>query len=137
MRWKAPHKPDLSPPRHLARLLKKTDFFNGIAPQRSMAMGLRAHGRGLDCETAGAPSEKEFELVHFRRAIVEGLCAHAEKAIAQAPLQRAETLPFETVDRIAIRMPLWDRCTGELLAPIVVMALRAREVELALPPLKN
>jgi len=54
-----------------------------------MAMGLRAHGRGLDCETAGAPSEKEFELVHFRRAIVEGLCAHAEKAIAQAPLKYA------------------------------------------------
>ena len=43
-----------------------------------------------------------------------------------------ETLPFQTVDRIAGRVRLRHGVAGEVFAPVVVVALRARQVELAL-----
>ena len=98
---------------------------------------LRADGRGFDRETAGAPSEKEFEIDDFRRVVRVGFGAHADQAIAQPPPQRAQALPFEAVERIAGRMRLRDRRAAQTLAPIVVMALRAGQVQLALAALEN
>ena len=45
----------------------------------------------------------------FGRAVGIGLGAHADQAVAQPPLQRAERLPFQPVERIAGRMRLRDR----------------------------
>src|SRR5437870_11988090 len=52
--------------------------------------------------------------------------------VSQPPLQRSKCLPFEPIERISGRMALRDRGAGKLLAPIVVVALRAGEIELAL-----
>src|SRR5690606_17866783 len=49
-----------------------------------------------------------------------------------AALQRAERLPFQAVERIAGGMPLRQGDASELLAPVVVVALGAGEIELAL-----
>src|SRR5207302_8208316 len=52
-------------------------------------------------------------------------------------LQRAEALPFEPIDRIAGRVRLRHDAAGELLAPVVVVALRARHVDLPLALLEQ
>src|SRR3954469_3729576 len=74
----------------------------------------------------------ELELDEFRRAVVVSLGAYAADATAQAPLQRAERLPFEPVKRIAGRVALRNRRTGKALVPVVVMAIRAGKIKLAL-----
>src|SRR5439155_1549411 len=60
----------------------------------------------------------------------EGLGAHPDHAAAQAPLQRAEALPFEAIDRVARRVSLRDHRAGEPFAPIVIVTLTARQVQL-------
>ena len=64
-----------------------------------------------------------------RRACRSGSCA------AGAAANRA--LPFQPIERIAGGMGLRDRRAGRVLSPIVVVALRAGQVELALPALEN
>src|SRR4029077_16154305 len=61
---------------------------------------------------------------------VEGLGAHPDHAVAQPPLQRPEALPFEAIDRVAGRVSLRDHRAGEPLAPVVVVTLAARQVQL-------
>src|SRR4029077_2566233 len=65
------------------------------------------------------------------------LRANPDQTVAQPPLERAETLPFEPVDWIAGRMRLRDRVAGQTLAPGIVVTLAAGEVELALPPIER
>src|SRR5262249_49272366 len=65
------------------------------------------------------------------------LRADAEDAVAQAPLERAQVLPLEAVDLVARRVGLRDQAAGEVLAPVVVVALRARQVELTLAPVEG
>src|SRR2546425_10035322 len=67
-----------------------------------------------------------------RRARGIGDRAHSEQAVAQSPLQRSERLPFEAIERISGWVALRDRGAGELLAPVVVVALRTGEIELPL-----
>src|SRR5215469_2023140 len=86
----------------------------------------RAYSRCLDQHAAGAHHQVELEGDSFRRAVLVRLGAHSDHAVAQAPLQRAEALPLEPVDRISRRVRLRDHRTGEAFAPIVVMALAAR-----------
>ena len=73
------------------------------------------HRRRLDRQAARAPHQEQLEVDEFGRAVGIGLGAHADQAIAQPPLQRAEALPFEPIERIAGRMRLRDRRAGELL----------------------
>src|SRR5262245_41794563 len=93
---------------------------------------LRTYRRALHRHAARAPHEEELERHVFRRAVLVGLRAHADQAVAQPPLQRAEVLPFQPVERIAGRVALRDHVADESLAPLVVVALRTGEVELAL-----
>src|SRR5262249_7720438 len=58
--------------------------------------------------------------------------AHAEVARAQASLQRAHRLPIEAVCRPVGGLPLADGLVQQPLAGVHVVAMRAREVELAL-----
>src|SRR5258708_2420535 len=94
-------------------------------------------GGDFEGEAAGAPHQIHFEVDVFRRPIGEGLGPHADEAIAEPPLHRAQGLPLQAVERIPRRMRLRHRGAGELLAPIVVVALGAGEVELSLPLLKE
>ena len=82
------------------------------------ARSSRADGGRLELHAARAPHQVELELDEARRAVGVGLGAHADDAVAQPPLQRAQALPFQPVDRIAGRMRLRDRVAGELLAPV-------------------
>jgi hypothetical protein len=65
-----------------------------------------------------------------RVAVLSGV--GAEEAVAQPPLDRSEALPFEAVDRVSGGMRLGNHAAGEVLAPVVVVAPGAGEVELAL-----
>src|SRR5262249_7934962 len=62
------------------------------------------------------------------------LGSHADDAVSQAALQRAQRLPFQAIDRIAGRMALRNGGAGELLLGIVIMAVGAAEIELTLAP---
>ncbi len=93
---------------------------------------LRAHRRRFDRHAARAPHQVKLEIDKFARSVGIRDRAHAEQTVAQPPLQRSERLPLEAIERISGRMALRDRRAGKLLAPIVVVALRAGEIELAL-----
>src|SRR5215471_8581693 len=101
-------------------------------PEPEGRLSLRAHSRRVHRQAAGAPHQKCLERNRFRRAERVGLGAQSEHAIAQAPLQRAEILPFQPIDRVAGRMRLRDDAAGKLLAPVVVVTLRAGQIELTL-----
>src|SRR6516225_2931294 len=92
---------------------------------------------GFERHAAGARHQVELKCHSFGRAVIEGLGAHPGHAVAQPALQRAEALPFEAVDRMTRRVRLRDHRTGEKLAPIVVMALAARQVQLTLPAVEQ
>src|SRR5258708_243383 len=93
----------------------------------------RPSRRRLDRHAVGARHQVKFELDQFRRAVIKSLGAEAGHAAAQPALQRAERLPFQPVDRIAGRLSLRDRRSCKMLVPIVVVAIRASQIELALP----
>ena len=66
----------------------------------------------------------------FLRPIGEGLGAHVAYAVALPSLQRSHALPFQSVDGIGVGMGLGDRRRAQMLAPVVVMALEAGEIQL-------
>src|SRR5215472_6870583 len=68
----------------------------------------------------------------FGRAERIRLRAHSDKAIAQPALQRTERLPFETVKRVSGSVTLCDRGTCQFAAPVIVVTLRTRKIELTL-----
>ena len=76
-----------------------------------------ARGR-LHRHAAGARHQERLQRHGFVGAGRIGLGAHADHAVAQAPRQRAERLPFEAIDRIAGRMRLRDQGAGEALAAL-------------------
>src|SRR5512132_1508036 len=95
----------------------------------------RPYGRGVDEHAARAPHEVELEVHQRGVAVLVRLRPHADQAVAQTPLQRAERLPLEAIERIAGRMRLRDDAAGQPAAPVVVVAVAAGQVELALAPL--
>src|SRR6202795_2048025 len=92
----------------------------------------RSHRRRLDRQSPRARHQIKLELDQFRRAVVVSLGADAGDAVAQAALQRTQRLPLQPVERIAGRLSLGDCRAGEVLVPIVVVAIGAAEIELAL-----
>src|SRR6266480_841773 len=91
----------------------------------------------LQHHPARPPHQIELEVHEFLRAVRVRLGAYADEAIAQPALQRAEPLPFQPVDRVSGRMRLRDGTSGQLLAPVVVVALRTGKIKLALPAIKD
>ena len=95
---------------------------------------LFAQGRtpGAREHALGAVLQIDLKRHVLGRIVGVGLRANSDQAIAQPPLQRAQRLPFQAIDRIACGMRLRNGHAGELLAGIVVVADGAAEVELAL-----
>src|SRR5258708_28912887 len=89
--------------------------------------------RRLDRHAVGARHQVKLEFDQFRRAVIKSPGADAGHAAAQAALQRTNRLPFQPVDRIAGRLSLRDRRSCKMLVPIVVVAIRASQIDLALP----
>ena len=74
--------------------------------------------------------KKKFKLDEFLRAKWISLSPHHVDAVAQAPLQRAEALPFQPVNGIARGVGLGNDAAAQAPAPALVMALRAGQIEL-------
>src|SRR5437667_9784921 len=91
------------------------------------------HRRRLNRHALRARHQIKLEFDQFRRTVIIWLRPDAEDATAQAPLQRAKRLPFQPVLWVAGRVGLRDRRAREMLVPIVVVAVRAGQIELALP----
>src|SRR5258706_16124405 len=70
-------------------------------------------------------------------AVRIGVAPAAASESARAPRSGACPLPLEPIDRIARGMRLRDRAAGEALSPVVVVALRAGEIELTLPAVER
>src|SRR6185369_1024913 len=92
---------------------------------------------GFELHPIGTPHEKELELDELARTVSQCFSTDSVQAAAQAPLERPDGLPFQAVDRVARRMSLGNDAAGEALAPVVVMTLRAREVELTLAAIER
>src|SRR6185503_8720280 len=90
----------------------------------------RANRRRLELHPACAPHQVELELDELLRSVRVGLGAHADVTVAQPPLQRTHPLPLEPVDRIPGRVRLRDCVAGELDSETIVVALRARKIQL-------
>src|SRR6266850_5404515 len=115
------------------RALGRRDTQTGhIHPQRS-----RPDGRRLHRHPARAPHQVELEIDQLGRAVVIRLRADADETVAQAPLERAEALPFQPIERVPGRVRLRDDVARELPSPVGVVTLGAREVELALAPVEG
>src|SRR5581483_1907714 len=105
--------------------------FDRVGGPNVQRRALAPHPRRLDLQPLGPPREEELEVEVLGRAVGQHLRAHAREAGAQAPLLRAERLPFHAVRRVRGRVALADGLGEEALAPVLLVALRAREVHLA------
>src|SRR5260221_5574738 len=65
------------------------------------------------------------------------LRGNAGGEVAKPPLERPQALPLQAVQRVSGRVRLRDDAAGEALAPVVVVALGAGEVELALAAMEG
>ncbi len=68
----------------------------------------------------------------FQSTPRRGFGANTGITTAQAPLQRSRFLPFQTVHRVAIGLPLTQRVGVQALPKILIVALGARQIHLAL-----
>ena len=104
---------------------------HGVAPRAGT--GARPdqgpHRRRLDREPRRALLEVELQLDIFLRAVRVRLRPNADHAAAEPALERADGLPFEPVDGIADRVRLGDRGACQTPAPVLVVALRAGQVQ--------
>src|SRR5260221_11039383 len=65
------------------------------------------------------------------------LRGNAGGEVAKPPFERPQALPLQAVQRVSGRVRLRDDASGEALAPVVVVALGAGEVELALAAMEG
>src|SRR5215213_513329 len=96
------------------------------------SVSLRPYRRRLDRHAACAPHQEKLKVDIFVGPISVRLRPHADQAVAQTALQRTQALPLQAIERIAVGMALYQRDAGELLSPIVVVAVLAGQIELAL-----
>src|SRR5262249_13278787 len=111
---------------------RRRKTFTARRPDASAPQSLGPHRRCFDRHAARAPHQIEFEIDILGCAQGIGDGAHSEQAVTQPPLQRSERLPFKAIEWISRRVALGDRGAGELLAPVVVVTLCTREIELSL-----
>src|SRR5262249_55617178 len=93
---------------------------------------LRPYPWRIHRHAAGTPHQKCLQCDRFRRAQRVGFGPQPVQAVTQPALKRAEVLPFQPIDRVSGRMRLRDDAAGKLLAPVVVVTLRAGQIELTL-----
>src|SRR5260221_10889419 len=89
------------------------------------------HARRLDRQTLRAPCEIQLEVEIFLRAVRQHLGANPREAGAQAALERAHGLPLHAIRRVGVGVALADGLGEQPLAPLRVVAVRARQVHLS------
>src|SRR6267154_5204869 len=98
---------------------------------------LGPHGGGFDLHSPRAPHQEELQVDEFCGAEVGHLRADPDEAVAQPPLERAQALPLQAVQRVTGGVSLRNHAAREVLPPVVVVAQGAGEVELALAALEG
>src|SRR6266850_6567233 len=98
---------------------------------------LGPNGGRLDLHSPRTPHQEELQIDEFCGAEVGHLRADPGETVAQPPLERPQALPLQAVQRVSGRVRLRDDAAGEALAPVVVVALGAGEVELALAAMEG
>src|SRR5882672_4641378 len=98
---------------------------------------LGPNGRGFDLHPPRPPHQEKLQIDELGCAEVGHLRADAGEAVAQPPFERPQALPLQAVQRVSGRVRLRYDAAGEALAPVVVVALGAGEVELALAAMEG
>src|SRR5581483_2483407 len=93
---------------------------------------LPADSRRLDRQPLGAPGKIKLNRHQFGASCLERLSTHALEAGAKPPAQRAQRLPLQAIGGEAVGMALADPFGAETLAPVLLVALRTRDIELPL-----
>src|SRR6266508_3670436 len=70
-------------------------------------------------------------------AVFIRLGANPDETVAQPPLERAEPLPLQPVERVPGRVPLRNDVAREPPSPVVVVTVAAGQIELALSPVEG
>src|ERR1017187_912961 len=83
------------------------------------------HRGRLDLHPARAPHQVKLEIDQFGCTKIVRLRTRADEAIAQPPLERAQALPLEAVDRVTGGVRLRNDVAGKAFVPVVVVALGA------------
>src|SRR5215472_14013042 len=94
---------------------------------------LATHPRRLDRQPLCPPREVELEVEVLRCTIGKHLGADARETRAKAPLERPNGLPLHSVRWVTVGLSLADRLGEQALAPVRLVAVRARKVHLAAP----
>src|SRR5262249_16428310 len=102
-----------------------------------MGGGSGPNGGRLDRHAPRAPHQEELEIEQLGGAIVIRLRPYPDQAVAQPSLERAESLPFQAVDRIPGRVGLRYDVAREPSPPVIVVALAAGEIEPALAAIED
>src|SRR5450759_164423 len=76
------------------------------------------HRGRLDFHPARPPHQKQFEIDQIGRAEIVRLRARPDEAVAQPPIERADALPLEAVERVPGGMRLGNDVAREPLAPV-------------------
>ena len=79
-----------------------------------------------------APHQVEADVTYITVAPRGDFGFHAGVAKTQSPLKRGNTLPIDTVERVAVGLALAQRVGIELLPIVLVVAIRAGQVHLTL-----
>src|SRR6267143_867937 len=117
----------------------RTRSSSGFSLARSCATSLWSsrtassapHGRRFDRQPVGAPHEEQLELEHRVGPVGRQLGVQAEHARPDPALERAHLLPLQAISRVAVRLPLAQRLGAQVLAPVLLVAMRAGEIHLA------
>jgi len=98
-----------------------------------------AHGRtaGASIDIPRAPHEEQLEIHELGGAVFVRFGADPDETVAQPPLERAEPLPLQPVERVPGRVRLRNEVAREPPAPVVVMTLAAGQIELPLAPVEG
>src|SRR2546426_6962170 len=117
----------------------RTRSSSGFSPARSCATSLWSswtaslapHGGRFDRQPVGAPDEEQLKLAHRVGAVRRQLGVQAEHAGPDAALERTHLLPLQAISRVAVRLPLAQRLGAQVVAPVLLVAVRAGEIHLA------
>src|SRR5262245_56221107 len=117
---------------------------NSVEPGASKRYGVqltaptsRAYRRGLDFQPICAPRHVEFELNELDCTVRICLRAHSDQAITEAPLQGPKLLPLQPIHRVSGRLRLRNNVSSHALPPVIIVTLRAGNIELSLASFKK
>jgi hypothetical protein len=87
--------------------------------------------RCFDRQAAAAPAFEEFEVDIGLRAGGKGLGSDGFVTPGKHAMRRSHRLPQQPIDREAIHLALGDRFAAQMIAGMLFVTIRARQIELA------